>query len=425
TWNTFKADVFTSHTTIKGTSADQKEQLFYSLVSEPILKPFLGTARTISTGLFTQRSYTPLQYAARYNCLECMKFFIDLLEERQKKIFLNQANEQGETLLHIAARYGSNDIVAYLVNQNVSISSDIDGNTPLHLAAKHNRLEIVNMLKTRIDPQTKNLALKTPLVLTTNDDIKTALRINHSAVNPNRVSVDIDLKREQAKRSASQCYVMHFINKRIKTLETETQSLGFYSYYDYKVKSAKMEHLKKVLAIINAANKNGFNFQNLLASYKKSNPAQYAEMIKGGFMHWGSKKTFNMMQNLMTQTPPNQITQRDQAINQLQARMSTLERELSSTTAMGADTKRNKINAIVKLITFLQDPLYFSSSVKDAIGQFEHEHNPEYKALIAGLSNNDSLALINTLKTTYGNAQALPTCLDYEEKLLAPVLALS
>ncbi|KAJ0070323.1 hypothetical protein NL108_007665, partial [Boleophthalmus pectinirostris] len=71
---------------------------------------------------------------------------------------LNQSNDDGVTLLHIACASGYREVVAVLLENGADLlSADSHGWTPLHLAAKYGQTSIVNrLLKHRADPTLLN-----------------------------------------------------------------------------------------------------------------------------------------------------------------------------------------------------------------------------------------------------------------------------
>ena len=69
-------------------------------------------------------------------------------------VISSSKNKYKETLLHVAATGGHIDIIKMLVNAQGNISArDHDGNTPLHLAAKYGRAKAVKYLMQVTDEQ--------------------------------------------------------------------------------------------------------------------------------------------------------------------------------------------------------------------------------------------------------------------------------
>ena len=81
---------------------------------------------------------------------------------------LDQTNEKGETVLHIACQTGNQDLVKYIIRHTsrpstLYIIQDQKGNTPLHYAIKKNYLTITQTLLNRSNPKLPaNRANKTP-----------------------------------------------------------------------------------------------------------------------------------------------------------------------------------------------------------------------------------------------------------------------
>ena len=97
---------------------------------------------------------TPLQWAAIEGQLEVVKYFVEKL-----KVDVNQKNEDGETLLHLAvvkrmeenlevAVQGRLDVISYLIDRwGLSVDQqDKKGNTPLHGAVWEGQIDVGKLL---------------------------------------------------------------------------------------------------------------------------------------------------------------------------------------------------------------------------------------------------------------------------------------
>ena len=76
----------------------------------------------------------------------------DLLADDNDKIklvsaLINQTNNDGNTPLHLAAQYNSQEVAQFLIQNKAYIDSqNTKGNTPLHLAAQYNSQEVAQIL---------------------------------------------------------------------------------------------------------------------------------------------------------------------------------------------------------------------------------------------------------------------------------------
>jgi ankyrin repeat protein len=79
--------------------------------------------------------------------LACKSYSVDVVKEFLDKFpypkeFLNK---KGQNILHVAAKYGNGSVVWYILKQDQKLVApllnaiDDDGNTPLHLAARYGR----------------------------------------------------------------------------------------------------------------------------------------------------------------------------------------------------------------------------------------------------------------------------------------------
>jgi len=104
-------------------------------------------------------------------------------------------NDDGETLIHLAAKEGRVDVLTWLKDRGVDINAKTkvyqppqvsriypDGYTPMHLAAQSGRLEAMKWLKEQegggVDLNAKDDYGRTPLSLADTDEAKAWLRAN-------------------------------------------------------------------------------------------------------------------------------------------------------------------------------------------------------------------------------------------------------
>ena len=89
------------------------------------------------------RKRTPLDTAIRFNDLELVKYFIELIPENVNMIITDAGSEP----LHIGAFSGTEEICNFLLQNGANVnSSNFYGVTPLHLADNESKLEIVKLL---------------------------------------------------------------------------------------------------------------------------------------------------------------------------------------------------------------------------------------------------------------------------------------
>lgn len=105
---------------------------------------------------------TPLHIAAQFNFLEILKFLLE------KKPRINVKNSSGDTPLECALQkrntYCALELMGYM--SNGFNNADDSGETPLHLAIKYNCKEVVELLlKKNVDVNKKNDLKKTPLMV--------------------------------------------------------------------------------------------------------------------------------------------------------------------------------------------------------------------------------------------------------------------
>ena len=90
--------------------------------------------------------YSPLHFAAYYDCLEVVEF-ITLCTEN-----VNIKDNLGDTPLHLAAGNGQINVVLSLANKVDNLNGmNNDGDTPLHLAAFNGHAKIVEFLVSKVD----------------------------------------------------------------------------------------------------------------------------------------------------------------------------------------------------------------------------------------------------------------------------------
>lgn len=88
-------------------------------------------------------------------------------EEVKPKIYIKVKNQDGKTLLHLAASIGQSDVVQLLLDKELDIDAfDSNKNTPLHFAAENDKIENVKvLLKNGAFFNAENLDHQTPLDL--------------------------------------------------------------------------------------------------------------------------------------------------------------------------------------------------------------------------------------------------------------------
>ena len=115
---------------------------------------------------------TPLHIACKIKSLTIIKVLLEMkcsTNIPNKKGVTAQnipLNKDGDCLLHIACQWGDVDIVKYLItyeNCNPSIHSSTSENTPLHIAAKYGQEEIIVQLSNKCDLNATNKEGDTPL----------------------------------------------------------------------------------------------------------------------------------------------------------------------------------------------------------------------------------------------------------------------
>lgn len=108
----------------------------------------------------------PLLHAAYEGRLDTLRYFIE--EERISPLL---KTEYGESILHLAARKGCNDVIKYLLKDknlwSQLIHCDQVGRTPLHSAARSNNAETFNLLMKNcsLNPDQNDSKGKTPYIL--------------------------------------------------------------------------------------------------------------------------------------------------------------------------------------------------------------------------------------------------------------------
>ena len=93
----------------------------------------------------------------------CVKYLIDVVGLK-----VDQPNEEGETLLHIASQIGNLPLVSYLISKGANKEAvDKNGNTPLHYACLNGHLHVVNYLieKCGVNKNPLNNQKETPFIM--------------------------------------------------------------------------------------------------------------------------------------------------------------------------------------------------------------------------------------------------------------------
>lgn len=85
----------------------------------------------------------------------------------KKGMVLNNRNHQGQIPLHSAVRYGQLEVIAFLIKNDIDINqSDNDGNTPLHVAAVSDEsASLILFLQNNADPNIPNADGNMPIHL--------------------------------------------------------------------------------------------------------------------------------------------------------------------------------------------------------------------------------------------------------------------
>ena len=121
-------------------------------------------------------SFSDIFEAAQKGTADDVRYFFD------RGVNVNVQNNEGSTLLHIAAHHNSNvDVARYLVSQGADINArDSNNNTPLHGAAKFNpNTAVVRYLTNvpNIDVTVKNNQEQTPQDVADRDTKKTIINL--------------------------------------------------------------------------------------------------------------------------------------------------------------------------------------------------------------------------------------------------------
>ena len=109
----------------------------------------------------------PLEQAIQNDNLNQLRLLLDLGHD------INQIDDQGDTLLHLAVEYNCKKIVELLIANGADVSANGSWGTPLHLAAEQNLPEMVMLLiKHGADINIKNDLLDIPLHAAVEGDSK-------------------------------------------------------------------------------------------------------------------------------------------------------------------------------------------------------------------------------------------------------------
>src|SRR6266404_566987 len=106
--------------------------------------------------------WTPLHLASMQGHLEIVKSLVC-----RRSAGITNTNEDGETPLDVASRFGRLEIARFLVEQGAdSMTKDKDGQTLLHSASRHGDTGFVEaLLKTGMDVDVRSTDKETPLVI--------------------------------------------------------------------------------------------------------------------------------------------------------------------------------------------------------------------------------------------------------------------
>ena len=104
--------------------------------------------------------FTPMRFAVGFGKVEVVNFYV----ETEKEEIWNRAssgtkkNEKGITPLHVAAKFGENNIVRLLLEKVTNkIPKDGVGRTPLHYSAWNGQVEASKILINSVIENNKNL----------------------------------------------------------------------------------------------------------------------------------------------------------------------------------------------------------------------------------------------------------------------------
>ncbi|WP_349967748.1 ankyrin repeat domain-containing protein [Wolbachia endosymbiont of Armadillidium arcangelii] len=127
--------------------------------NDPKLIKFLLNELKFNINIINEEGNTPLHVAARYGRLDAVK---GLLSRRAN---IDARNNVNNTPLHIAARYGQLDVVRELLDKKAKIyTGNKAGNAPLHVAARYGQLDVVKeLLDKKAKIYTGNKAGNAPL----------------------------------------------------------------------------------------------------------------------------------------------------------------------------------------------------------------------------------------------------------------------
>jgi len=141
---------------------------------------------------------------------------------------VNATDQYGWTPLHSAAKNGHKDVVEFLLSKKADVNAVNKAVnkyewTPLHLAAKNGHKDVVEfLLSKKADVNAKDKDGKTPLDLTTNDEIIALL--NKAAEDPDAGSVDepsTDSKEDQEEDAGTEKKNKKVMLNQDQTLQTK------------------------------------------------------------------------------------------------------------------------------------------------------------------------------------------------------------
>nr|WP_255565508.1 ankyrin repeat domain-containing protein [Wolbachia endosymbiont of Cylisticus convexus] len=112
--------------------------------NDPKLIKLLLNELRFDIDIINKEGNTPLHVAARYGRLDAVKGLLT------RGANIDARNNVNNTPLHIAARYGQLDVVKELLDKKAKIyTGNKAGNAPLHVAARYGQLDVVKELLTR------------------------------------------------------------------------------------------------------------------------------------------------------------------------------------------------------------------------------------------------------------------------------------